>query len=94
MAKVGGTLTADTNAEVLPADGTRHNIAIINNDGAAAIYVEFGAAASTTVADDSWVIPAVAGASLFLNRGEWPEIAGSVNLKSTGTPTYVVRSNT
>ena len=91
MAKSGGTLTANTNAEVLAANMTRTVLCVINASTTDTIYCEFGAAASTTAADDSWIINPQG--AIMLNVGEWPEITGSVNLKSTGTPSYVARDN-
>lgn len=88
MAKVGGTLTANTNAEVLGADMLRNFLEITNVSSTDTIYIEFGSAASTTVADDS--IPLLPGNTKTLNGGEVPEIKKSVNLKSTGTPQYHV----
>jgi hypothetical protein len=92
MAKLGDTLTANTNYVALAADEQRMNVAIINQSTTETIFVEFGGVASTTVTADCWFIPS--SGALFLNVGEWPEIKGSVNLKSTGTPAFVVRSNT
>lgn len=91
MAKVGGTLTANTNAEVLGADMTRYSLVIQNISSTDTIYFEFGGAASTTAADDSWVL--LPQQTIILNGAEWPEIKGSVNLKSTGTPQYLVRDS-
>lgn len=91
MAKQGGTLTADTNAEVLPADAARQSLIIQNVSSTDTIYFEFGAAASTTVADDSFVL--LPETSIILNGAEWPEIRKTVNLKSTGTPQYLVRDS-
>ena len=90
MAKVNGTLSAATNAEVLAADMQRQTIHIVNLDASEALYVEFGAAASTTLADDSWVIPS--SGTLTLSVKDWPEIRNTVNLISVGGGDYSVRT--
>lgn len=88
MAKVGGSLSANTNAEVLGADMLRNFLEITNVSSTDTIYIQFGAEASTTVADDS--IPLLPSSVKTLNGGEVPEIKKTVNLKSTGTPQYHV----
>ena len=89
MAKQGGSLTADTNAEVLSADETRTSLILQNADASAVIYVEFGAAASTTSTDDSMIL--AAATTIILDSVTCPDIKKTVNLKSTGTPQYHVR---
>ena len=88
MAKVGGSLSANTNLEVLAADMTRTFLEITNVESTSTIYLEVGAAASTTSTDDS--IPILPQTVKTFNGGEVPEIKKSVNLKSTGTPQYHV----
>ncbi|MBS1793679.1 MAG: hypothetical protein JSS81_07490 [Acidobacteria bacterium] len=92
MAKYGGTLVANTNTPVATADGNRMAVAIQNLDAASAIKVEFGAAADTAAGSSSWHL--APSGSLVLARKDFPEIALSINLKSTGTPAYVVRDHT
>jgi hypothetical protein len=92
MAKYGGTLVAATNSQVATANASRLAVAIQNLDAATALRVEFGAVASTVAADGSWNVPA--GGTLTLSQTEFPEIQQTINLKSTGTPVYVVRDNT
>jgi len=90
MAKVGGTLTADVAAPVLPANMSRKSIYIHNldkNDGHI-IYVEFDGVASTVATDDSWAVQD----ELVLSVEDYPEIRGSVSLKSTHGCQYVVRT--
>lgn len=91
MAKQGGSLTANTNAEVLAADETRYALYLENVSATDTIYYEFGAAASTTSTDDNFVLPA--GAFRTFHASEWPEIKKTVNLKSTGTPQYIARDS-
>lgn len=88
MAKVGGTLTATVNAEVLAADATRHFLEITNPTASDVIYVEFGAAASTTATDDS--IPITGGQVRRFLSNDTPEIKKSVNLRSTANAQYHV----
>jgi hypothetical protein len=92
MAKQGGSLTADTNAAVLTADMNRAVVIIQNLSATDTIYFEFGAAASTTSTDDSFVL--LPETTIMLPGSLFPEIRGSVNLKSTGTPQYLVRDST
>lgn len=92
MAKVGASLVANTNSEVLGADQLRNFLQITNVSSTDTIYLEFGAAASTVSTDDS--IPILPQNVLTLNGGEVPEIKKSVNLKSIGTPQYHVWDNT
>lgn len=92
MAKVGASLSANTNTEVLAADSLRNFLQITNADSSSTIYLEFGTAASTTVTDGS--IPILPQSVLTLNGGEVPEIKKTVNLKSTGTPQYHVWDGT
>jgi hypothetical protein len=89
MAKQGGSLVADTNAEVLSANAARQAIILQNISTTDTIYFEFGAVASTTSTDDSFVLRPET--TIILNAAEFPEVRGSVNLKSTGTPQYLVR---
>lgn len=92
MAKVGASLSANTNAEVLGADMMRNFLQITNVSSTDTIYIEFGAAASTTATDDS--VPLLPQNVVTFNGGEVPEIKKTVNLKSTGTPQYHVWDNT
>jgi hypothetical protein len=89
MAKQGGSLVANTNAEVLSANAARQAVIIQNISSTDTIYFEFGAVASTTSTDDSFVLSPQT--TIILNAAEFPEIRASVNLKSTGTPQYLVR---
>lgn len=92
MAKYGGTLVANTNTEIATADLQRQAIFIHNLDSTSnhVMFVEFGAAASTTLADGSW--PVDSGETLELWVEQWPEIRGSINIKSAHTSDYVVRT--
>lgn len=90
MAKAGGTLTANTNAAAVAANLQRQTVAITNVDTTSTIYVEFDAAASTTASSASWFV--APRTTLTLSVKDWPEIRYSVNLISTGTPQYVVRT--
>lgn len=90
MAKYGGTLSAATELQVAGASADRLSICIINLSSADSIKVEFGQAASTATPDGSWhVFPQ---SQLTLVQGEFPEITMSINLISTGTPSYIVRT--
>lgn len=91
MAKAGGSLSANTNAEVLGADMQRQTVFINNLSTNQVIYIEFGAAASTTASDGSWALNHDEP-PLILSVEDFPEIRNSINLKSTGTPQYVVRT--
>lgn len=92
MAKAGGTTVADTNElNVLPADMSRQSITIHNLEhNTHVLFVEFDGPASTTLSDGSW---AVMGPELTLHVRDWPEIRGSVNLKSTAAVDYIVRTS-
>lgn len=98
MAKYGGTLVADTNTPLTNPDGSstedmnRQSISIINLDHSNnhILFVEFGGAASTTLADGSW---AVHGPYITLHVDDYPEIRGSINLKSASTTDYIVRTS-
>lgn len=91
LQKAGGTLTANTNAEVLTANYSRQALIIQNLSSTDTIFFEFGTAASTTAADDSFAL--LPQQSIILSTGEWPDAFKSVNLKSTGTPQYLVRES-
>ena len=93
MAKAGGTLTADTNAEVMGADLQRQSVLIHNLETTSnhKIYVEFGTAASTTTSDGSFEVDS--GENLELHVENWPEIRGTINLKGAGTYSYIVRTS-
>lgn len=92
MAKYGGTLVADTNTEIAGSDMQRQSVSIINLDHSNnhILFVEFGGAASTTLADGSW---AVHGPYITLHVDDYPEIRGSINLKSASTTDYIVRTS-
>jgi hypothetical protein len=90
--KFGGTLVANTNTTVGTHMGGRVAITVYNLSSTSTISADFGAAASTDTADGSWYIPA--GGTLFLTAAEYPEIVLQLNLKSTGTPSYIVRDST
>lgn len=92
MAKYGGELQANTNLQVATADMSRqavfiHNLETTSNHN---IFVQFDAAASTTLSDGSW--PVDSGETLELHVEEWPEIRGSINLKSAHDADYVIRT--
>ena len=93
MAKYGGTLTANTNVVVATADMSRQSIYIHNLDSTSnhVIFVEFDAAASTTLADGGW--PVDSGEALHLHVENWPEIRGSINIKSAHASDYVIRTS-
>lgn len=91
MAKQGGSLSAATNAEVLTANAARQAVIIQNISDADTIYFEFGAAASSTSTDDSFVL--LPETTIIMNAAEWPEIRKTVNLISAGTPQYLVRDS-
>jgi hypothetical protein len=90
--KFGGTLVAATNSEVAPAKVDRLAVCIMNlSTGSDKIFVEFGAVASTTVAAGSWCV--FPEGTLTISQSEFPEIKGTVNLISIGTPDYIVRDS-
>lgn len=88
MAKVGGTLVANTNSQPLAADMLRNFLQVTNVSSTDTIYLEFGGQADTVVAGGS--VPLLPQTVLTLNGGEIPDIKKTVNLKSTGTPQYHV----
>lgn len=85
-------MVADTNTEVLPADMNRQSIIIHNLDHSNnhILFVEFDAAATASAAGGCF---AVVGPALELHVEDWPEIRGSVNLRSTSTTEYTVRTS-
>lgn len=90
MAKAGGTLSANTNVEVLGADMQRQTLSVTNAASDKIIYMEFGAEASTTATDDSWIV--LPSTTLNLSVRDFPEIRDAVNLKAIDTAQYVVRT--
>lgn len=93
MAKTGGTLTANTNVEVFPADMNRQSLHVHNLDSTANhnIFVEFGTAASTTLTNGSW--PVDSGETLTLHVRDFPEIRESINIISAHSSDYVIRTS-
>lgn len=90
MAKAGGTTSANTNVQVLGADMTRQSISIHNLEhNNHILFLEFDAPASTVLTDGSF---AITGPELILHVKDWPEIRGTVNLKSTSDVDYIVRT--
>jgi hypothetical protein len=92
MAKAGGTLTANQNAEVLGADMNRQSVIISNLDNSSnhVLFVEFGSAATTTLSGGCFV---VVGQSLTLHVRDFPEIRDSINLISANNTKYTVRTS-